>query len=116
MGTAYLYTGEYKKYQDPKAIGRLQNVVDDKYLVISLNAPYQSEGVEFATLIVNIATGNEKYFKPQIAGIQIDSKSGVFTYQKVYPTSEPCQDQVCGNGGEVTVYRPIGQAYTEQLP
>ena len=104
-----------KKY--PGAGGSIiNNVIDDKYLIVDLVPCWGCESEPFANVLVNISTGNDKFFKPRIGNVHINTQNNVFTYQKLSPFQESCEPGVGCNNGLSTVYKPSGQTFTEQLP
>lgn len=104
-----------KKYPGVSGGAYLINVFDDTYAIYSLINCYGCEGTEVGQLIVNSLTKKEKFME-QIGNVQIQPGATNFSYQKLSPFKEPCEDGYGCENGYRTTNKPSGSVLTEKLP
>lgn len=104
-----------KKYEGAGGAAYLDTVAEDKFLTFWVASCYACEGGPAGTVILNINTKKEKYFR-NIGNIQFSIANNTFSYQKLAPFQEPCDPSPGCDNGQRTVMKPSGQSYTENLP
>lgn len=117
MSTNEIWSNEIgsKKYEGAGGTAYLDTVAEDKFLTFWIASCYACEGGPAGTVILNITTKKEKYFR-DIGNIQFDIAGNTFSYQKLAPFQEPCDPSPGCDNGQRTVMKPSGQSYTENLP
>jgi len=103
------------KYEGGKGVAYVENVFEDKFLTFWIGSCYACEGGPAGSVVFNINTKKEKYFK-DIGNIQFNIPNNTFSYQKLAPFQEPCDPSPGCDNGQRTVMKPSGQIYTENLP
>lgn len=104
-----------EKYKE-KGMGEIQNVTEDKFLIISLASCYACDGTDArTTVILNLATGKENYMGA-IGNIQINTAANSVSYQKLGESKENCEPGPYCENGKRTVYVPSGATLTAPLP
>lgn len=103
------------KYEGGKGVVYVETTTEDKFLTFWIASCYACEGGPAGTVILNIDTKKEKYFK-DIGNIQFDVAGNTFSYQKLAPFQEPCDPSPGCDNGQRTVMKPAGQTFTEILP
>jgi len=104
------------KYPEAKGRTVINQVTDDKYLVLMLLSCDGCESSLADILILNMATRQEKYIQGKIGDIQVNPNSNTFTYKKLAPFKKPCIGSEFCDSGQITVYKPSGQTLIETLP
>lgn len=103
------------KYEGGKGVAYIETVTEDKFLTFWVGSCYACEGGPAGTVILNISTKKENYFR-DIGNIQFNITSNTFSYQKLVPFQESCDPSPSCDNGQRTVMKPSGQSYTENLP
>jgi len=103
------------KYEGGKGVAYIETVTEDRFLTFWIGSCYACEGGPAGTVILNIDTKKEKYFK-DIGNIQFNITNNTFSYQKLALFQEPCDPGPGCDNGQRTVMKPAGQSYTENLP
>lgn len=94
----------------------IDQIAEDKFVAMMLGDCYACGGhPPTKTIIVNIATKNEKYLDG-VGDLQFNLKDNTVYYKKLSPVQEACEPSPGCDNGQRTVMKPDGQIYTEKLP
>lgn len=107
-----------KRYTGSMGWGLIDEAQNGNFLIMSMISCYACEGGEVGKLVINMKTRKEKYLE-DIGNIKIYEDNNSFTYQKNAPFIEKCPatgDPRCDEKGELTMYKPTGETFTEPLP
>jgi hypothetical protein len=103
------------KYKGGKGVVYLRSVADDKFLELSIGSCNDCDGGFAGTIILNINTQKEKYIMG-IDNVRFNIANHTFSYQKLAPFEGPCNGDYGCDDGLMTVAKPSGKIFTENLP
>lgn len=101
-----------------KGVARIDSVVEDMYLLLTVYSCWECEGEIYGKMIINLSTGEETYLT-DVTDFDINFATRSFSFQRLSPVKEECEypkSLRCGVDGMMTVKKPTGQVFTQALP
>lgn len=117
LSTSEFWSNEVssKKYEGAEGSAVINTVADDRYMTIKLFDCYGCEPRIAGTVVLNLNTKKEKYYKDS-DNIQFNITNNTLSYQSLVPVEIPCiEGPRCNNGQEID-YRLSEKVFTENLP
>lgn len=103
------------KYGKARGATYLEQVFNDQYLSFVIDDCYACSGSPIGTIILNIITGNERYYE-MVGDVEVDLSNNTLSYKNLSPFQQACEPGMGCDNGQKTVMKPSGQTLTDSLP
>lgn len=101
-----------------RGVVRMDSVVEDKYLLLTVYSCWGCEGEIYGKMVINVSTGDEIYLI-DVTDFDINLATRSFSFQKLLTFKEECEfpdSPWCDANGMMTVKKPSGQVFKQTLP
>jgi len=119
LSTQKMWTSTFANgTREREGVVRIDDVVGDKYIVLTVYSCFECEGGIEGELIVNAESGFEKYIA-DVFELSVDLDSETLSYLKLQLVKADCDSNNnpwCSEDGTVEVKQPSGEVVTEPLP